>query len=511
MSIIYQSQGFIIYPQRQTIVKGDEETQVRPKTFALLMHLLEKPGEILSKSYLLDSIWDDVKVEEQVLVQSIRELRQLFGSADIIQTYPRKGYAWAADVEKREQCQAAPAALAAATPATSASYSLRKKLYALTGLVLTVGLILSALLFQTKTQATDFQTEVVVVMPVKSQLPGNDFDWVPLGVMDQIIHSLISNKKVQVAPLEYVFQIMQYAHLPRVYESDETPRLFDVSGTTLIVETQLSGVLENYRMDYKLRTKNDVKRGVIFAKDLNQLLFKLSEAVANQTGQKLHNAEQNAQSAFHNELMARGVEKLDQEDFESAQNLFKSLIKLDPDNLYAHEQLIRALLRLNNFDGAKREIDDSLTLANTKDKQSAARLYFYRAIALMGEQDITNALSSLDKADQLANASDTVLIQAQSSEMRAEIQKSAGNFVQAEASYAQALKFNGVIRCSIGMSSTHLKLAQLLAQEGKIDKAYDHYSQAKQLIETHQLDDMRAYLESVKIEKNEKNQSSNKI
>lgn len=511
MNFIYQSQGFIIYPQRQVIVRDTEEIQVRPKTFALLLLLLEKPGEVLSKSYLLDSIWDDVKVEEQVLVQSIRELRQLFGSADIIQTYPRKGYAWAADVEKREQCKATPVALAATTPAASTLFSARKKIYALASLVLALGLILSALLYQTKIRTTDPLTEVVVVLPVKTQLPGNDFNWVPLGVMDQIIHSLISNKKVQVAPLEYVFQIMQYAHLPRVYESDETPRLFEVSGATLIVETQLSGVIENYRMDYKLRTKNDVKRGVIFAKDLNQLLYKLGETVANQTGQKIHNAEKNAQAAFHNELMARGVEKLDQEDFEAAQDLFKSLIELDPENLYAHEQLIRALLRLNNFENAKREIANSLLLADKTDMQSAARLYFYRAIAQRGEKDIASALSSLDKADQLATESNTVLIQAQSAEIRAEIQKNAGDFEHAEASYEQALKFNGVIRCSIGMSSTHLKLAQLLSQQGKADKAYDHYTQAKQLIETHQLDDMRAYLESVKIEKAQTNQSFNKI
>jgi transcriptional activator of cad operon len=504
LSVIYRSQGFVIYPQRQAIVKGEEEIQVRSKTFALLLLLLEKPGEVLSKSYLLDTIWDDVKVEEQVLVQSIRELRQLFGSADIIQTYPRKGYSWAADVEKLEQSQAIKNVPLSPTPPSP-----RPKIYALASVLLILGLVLSALLYQTKIHSVD--TEVVIVMPVKSQLPGNDYNWVPLGVMDQIIHSLISDKKVQVAPLEYVFQIMQFAHLPRAYESEETPRLFEVSGATLIVETQISGAIENFRMDYKLRTRKDVKRGVIFAADLNQLLYKLSETVANETGQKLHNAEKSSQASFHNELMARGVEKLDQKEYEAAQNLFKSLVEADPENLYAREQLICALLWLTKYEDAKLEIDQALPRANKSDLQSAARLYFYRAVALKGENNIANALSSLDNADRLATESDTVLVQAQSAEMRAQIQQDKGNFSLAQTSFEQALKFNGVIRCSIGMSHIHLKLAQLFLLQGQSDRAYAHYTQAKQLIDTHQLDDMRSYLDSVKIEKPLANQSSNKI
>jgi DNA-binding winged helix-turn-helix (wHTH) protein len=91
LSYVYLSQGFKIYPHAQAIEQGDNRVQVRPKTFALLLLLLDKPREVLDKRFLLDNIWDDVKVEEQVLVQSVRELRQIFGSADIIQTYPRTG------------------------------------------------------------------------------------------------------------------------------------------------------------------------------------------------------------------------------------------------------------------------------------------------------------------------------------------------------------------------------------------------------------------------------------
>jgi len=99
VSFVYISEGFRIHPHRQAIERDGEFISVRPKTFALLLSLIEHPQELLTKKYLLEKIWDDVTVEQAVLVQSIRELRQLFNSNEVIQTYPRKGYAWSADVQ----------------------------------------------------------------------------------------------------------------------------------------------------------------------------------------------------------------------------------------------------------------------------------------------------------------------------------------------------------------------------------------------------------------------------
>jgi tetratricopeptide (TPR) repeat protein len=264
-------------------------------------------------------------------------------------------------------------------------------------------------------------------------------------------------------------------------------------------------------MDYKLRSKNDLKRGVIFATDLSELVFKLGQAIASQTGQSLDMAEKNAQQTFHNELMARGVEKLDQHEYEAAQKLFKSLIELDPGNLYAHEQLIRALLWSEQFNEAKAEIDKAMSQADNKNSQARARLYLYRAIAYKQQNDINATLIALDKADEAANQSDSVLVQAEISEIRARIYQQKGEFIQAQASYEQALKFNGVIRCAIGMSDTHIKLAQLLLDQGQKDKALVHYLQAKELIESHQLLDMRPYLDSLNLEKSLPQQGFNKI
>src|SRR5262245_25483596 len=73
---------------------------LRPKTFSVLVHLAEHPGELITKQALLDAVWGDVAVTEDVVRMSIGELRAMFGDARsaprFIETVPRRGYRFVA-------------------------------------------------------------------------------------------------------------------------------------------------------------------------------------------------------------------------------------------------------------------------------------------------------------------------------------------------------------------------------------------------------------------------------
>jgi DNA-binding winged helix-turn-helix (wHTH) protein len=70
--------------------------RVRPKTFAVLQHLAERPGELATKQALLDAVWGDVAVSEDVVRLSVGELREILGDTRaaprFIETVPRRGY-----------------------------------------------------------------------------------------------------------------------------------------------------------------------------------------------------------------------------------------------------------------------------------------------------------------------------------------------------------------------------------------------------------------------------------
>jgi len=506
LSCIYLSQGFVIYPHRQTITRGEETIQVRPKTFALLLLMLEKPREVLSKSYLLDSIWDDVTVEEQVLVQSIRELRQLFGSAEIIQTYPRKGYAWAADVEKQTDA-CAPATALSSAPAiaptapiadTPTLRSWWRKTYAVPALVIAAVIALSGIFYALSARSSAVQTEVVIVLPVKSHIPSNDYNWIPLGAMDELIHLLGSNKNVQVMSSEYVLSAMAHASLGRDFQTQEVTRVFDVSGASLIVEAQIGGFTDNYRVDYKLHFKQDIKRGVVFDRNLHQAIYQLGEIIVSHTGQPLHKPEEKAQATFNNELFARALEKKDAGEFELARTLLTSLTQLEPDNMIVRTSLVQVLIHVKDFVAAQSEIESTLALAQSIRAPERSELYFDLALIAKHQNQLVQALNYLNQAESFADEINSVLMQAAIADLRGEIHNNNGAYTQAQTAFEQALKLNTTIRCPIGISDNHLKLANLLALQGKRESALEHYNQAKSVIETHRLDTMRDSLSAFK-------------
>ncbi len=70
------------------------QVQLRNKSKAVLLYLLERPNEVVTKAEIMDSVWSDVTVSDESLVQCIADIRKLIGSdaRRIIETVPRVGY-----------------------------------------------------------------------------------------------------------------------------------------------------------------------------------------------------------------------------------------------------------------------------------------------------------------------------------------------------------------------------------------------------------------------------------
>lgn len=79
---------------------GDRAIRLRPKTFAVLRHLTERPRRLVTKGELLGAVWRGVAVTDDTLTKSIRELREVLGddprAPRFIETVPRRGFRWIA-------------------------------------------------------------------------------------------------------------------------------------------------------------------------------------------------------------------------------------------------------------------------------------------------------------------------------------------------------------------------------------------------------------------------------
>ena len=76
-----------VYPQLNRISGVAGTHLLEPKLMDLLVELASKPGRVFSRNELLESVWDDVVVGEEVLTRGISELRRLLADDSRVPRY----------------------------------------------------------------------------------------------------------------------------------------------------------------------------------------------------------------------------------------------------------------------------------------------------------------------------------------------------------------------------------------------------------------------------------------
>lgn len=86
--------AFTLNVDQGRLHKNGDELALRPKSMALLVHLVRNADRLLSKDELLDAVWSGVNVTEDSLTQCIRDIRRALDDTDqrLIRTVPRRGY-----------------------------------------------------------------------------------------------------------------------------------------------------------------------------------------------------------------------------------------------------------------------------------------------------------------------------------------------------------------------------------------------------------------------------------
>jgi len=88
----------------QLLLRGDERIALRPKTFAVLRHLIERPGRLVTRSELLAAVWGGVHVGDALPRDSILEIRRALGDTAgaprFIETTRGRGYRFVAAVTR---------------------------------------------------------------------------------------------------------------------------------------------------------------------------------------------------------------------------------------------------------------------------------------------------------------------------------------------------------------------------------------------------------------------------
>jgi DNA-binding winged helix-turn-helix (wHTH) protein len=92
----YEFGRFRLKIAERLLLREGEPVPLTPKVFDILVTLVEKAGEVVTKDDLMRRVWPNTFVEEGNLTQNISLLRKALGEspggAQFIETVPRRGY-----------------------------------------------------------------------------------------------------------------------------------------------------------------------------------------------------------------------------------------------------------------------------------------------------------------------------------------------------------------------------------------------------------------------------------
>src|SRR6266478_3123490 len=88
----------------QCLWREDMRIPLTPKVFAVLCHLVDHPGRLVTQDELLQAIWPETYVQPEILRKYILELRKVLGddpkAPRFIETLPKRGYRFLAALEE---------------------------------------------------------------------------------------------------------------------------------------------------------------------------------------------------------------------------------------------------------------------------------------------------------------------------------------------------------------------------------------------------------------------------
>lgn len=99
--------SFQLDPAEHRLLRDGQPVPLTPKTFDLLVFLVEHRGRLVTKDQILEAVWPESFVEEANLTVSVSALRKALGEKrgenQYIDTVPKKGYRFTANVTEIER------------------------------------------------------------------------------------------------------------------------------------------------------------------------------------------------------------------------------------------------------------------------------------------------------------------------------------------------------------------------------------------------------------------------
>ncbi|MGD2128458.1 MAG: winged helix-turn-helix domain-containing protein [Lysobacterales bacterium] len=178
---------FTLDLDRGSLLRDGEEVALRPKSYQILVYLVQHAGALAAKEELLAAAWPDVVVTDDSLTQCLIDIRKALGdsSRTMIRTVPRRGYVLELPV--------------AAIPADGPEIPGRRKTARLAVAALALAIVLGTIWWGSERTAqapaggSAPGSNTVAVLPFEDMSPGGDREYFADGIAEEILNQLAQN------------------------------------------------------------------------------------------------------------------------------------------------------------------------------------------------------------------------------------------------------------------------------------------------------------------------------
>ncbi|HEY7545888.1 MAG TPA: tetratricopeptide repeat protein [Blastocatellia bacterium] len=245
--LFFEFSEFRIDPAERLLLQNGQTVSLTPKAFDTLLVLVENRGRLIEKDELMQAIWPDTFVEEAGLTRNISSLRKALGEVpgetSYIETIPRRGYRFVAEVKETwEESSASEKGEedsiidtnAEKTPPPRVFASSRARMAVVVSLA--VALTAAVIYFMVKAgapqPASTPKPSTLAVLPFKVVGASPETEHLGVGMTDTLITALSSVRDMRVLPTSSVLK----------YDGTDESALS--VGQALRVDTVLEGTIQ---------------------------------------------------------------------------------------------------------------------------------------------------------------------------------------------------------------------------------------------------------------------------
>lgn len=460
--MLYNINGLQVDVKKGVVINGSKKIAIRSKTLQVLVMLIDKKHRVVTKQELLNSIWHDVIVQEQVLAQSVKELRDLLGS-DIIKTFPRNGYQWVADLEQ---------------PLNRQKNHLTQVLMAVVAVFVTM-----SILFFVKEWGAKQPT--VAFLPVHNAMQDKDHHWVSVQGLEYTNQRLMQASELDVVSSGHILYALERLDVEKrsTFDGGDIYPLREKLEADIVVKTRLTGFPMDYQLHYFVYSDHNVERGVITDKTVRGALDQIVAKVAGRFGSYHPDNFNFKENVFSNEAFARGMELYLQNRFEQAAPLFLSALHSDSRLLAARRYLAASYANTARQAEAIALLEENIQQASTQHNRELIRAYLLIGYLKINwptkddrEGELLMATQYIEKAKQLAEQQQDRLFIAYAYEELGKIKRLQGQYTQSVRLLTAALSYHLEFNSTYGQTAALIELAKVAAEQRELQES-DQYLQ----------------------------------